>query len=55
MDSATILSKQQLKLQIELIVNRKLYGNKKITRDTYSKTESVILREIENEKNRIKK
>ena len=46
-------SKQLLNLQIELIINRKLYSNNKIMKDTYSKVEQKILRDIENAKSRI--
>lgn len=47
-----ILSRHQLQLQIELIINRKLFDKNKIMKDLYSKTENRILREIESEKNK---
>lgn len=51
MDNAsTVYSKQQIKLQVELIVNRKLYQNNKIMKDTYLKVEQDILRAIQQEK-----
>ena len=45
-----ILSKKQLKLQIELIINRNLYNSKNIERDTYLKVEQDILKELQHEK-----
>lgn len=48
-----LYSKQLQKLQIELIINQKLYSNNKIMQDTYSKVEQNILRDIENEKSKI--
>ena len=45
-----LLSRHQLQLQIELIINRKLFDKNKIMKDLYSKTENRILREIESEK-----
>lgn len=45
-----LFSKHQLQLQIELIINRKLFNKNKIMKDLYLKTENKILREIENEK-----
>ena len=51
MDNAsTVYSKQQIKLQIELIINRNLYRKNKIMKDTYLKVEQNILKAIENEK-----
>lgn len=49
---AILFSKQQLKLKIELIINRNLYINNKIMKDTYLKIESNILKDIESEKSR---
>ena len=43
---STLYSIQQIKLQLELIVNRKLYQNNKIMKDTYLKVEQDILREL---------
>lgn len=43
-------SKQQIKLQIELIINRNLYKKNKIMKDTYLKVEQDILRAIQQEK-----
>lgn len=42
-----ISSKKELLLQMELIINRKLYNSNKITKDTYSKVEQNILENIE--------
>lgn len=44
--STELLSKYQLQLQIELIINRKLYDSKKIMKDTYLRVEQDILREL---------
>jgi hypothetical protein len=49
-DAKTLYSQKQLKLQIELIINKKLYGKNKIIKDTYAKVEQSILKDIENEK-----
>ena len=43
-------SKQQIKLQIELIINRNLYKKNKIMKDIYLKVEQDILRAIQQEK-----
>lgn len=48
----TLLTEQELKLKIELIINRNLYSNKQISKDTYLKTEVNILKDIESEKRR---
>lgn len=45
-----LLSKHQLQLQIELIINRKLFDKNKIMKELYLKTETRILKEIESEK-----
>lgn len=45
-------SKKELKLQMELIINRRLFSNNKIMQDTYSRVEQDILRDIENEKSK---
>ena len=47
---STLNSKQQIKLQIELIINRNLYKKNKIMKDTYLKVEQDILRTIQQEK-----
>lgn len=49
-----LYSKQLLNLQIELIINQKLYDSNKIMKDTYLKVEQNILRDIENEKSKIR-
>ena len=51
-DRNTLYSKKQLNLEIELIINRNLYKSNKILKDTFSKVETGILRDIETEKNR---
>lgn len=51
-DINTVYSKQQMKLQIELIINKRLYQNKKIMKDTYLAVEQNILKDIEKEKMR---
>ena len=45
-DINALYSKQQLNLEIELILNRNLYNNNKISEDTYSKIETTILKDI---------
>ena len=50
--NSELFSKYQLQLQIELIINRKLFEKNKIMRDLYLKPENRILREIESEKNK---
>lgn len=46
----TIHSKQELNLQIELIINRNLYSRNMIIKDEYSIVEQNLLKDIEKEK-----
>lgn len=49
-DYTSIGTKQELKLRIELIINRKLYNNNKIHKETFSRVEQNILKDLKREK-----
>ena len=49
-ERTAMLSKRQIQLQMELIINKKLYDSKKISKDTYLKTEQNLLKDLESEK-----
>lgn len=45
-----IVSNKQIKLEIEMILNRKLFQDKVINRETYEIVQDELLREIMKEK-----
>lgn len=49
MKKRQITSSKQIKLEIESILNRKLYQNKIISRQTYEIVQNELLKEIEKE------
>lgn len=49
MEKRQITSSKQVKLEIENILNRKLYQNKIISRKTYETVQNELLKEIEKE------
>ena len=49
MEKRQITSSKQVKLEIESILNRKLYQNKIISRQTYEIVQNELLKEIEKE------
>ena len=49
MEERQIISNKQVKLEIENILNRKLYQNKIINRETYETVQNELLKEIEKE------
>lgn len=49
MEKKQIVSNKQLKLEIEMILNRKLFQNKVIDRETYENVQEELLKEINKE------
>ena len=49
MEERQIVSNKQVKLEIEVILNRKLFQNKVINRDTYEDVQDELLKEINKE------
>ncbi len=49
MEKKQIVSNKQVKLEIELILNRKLFQNKIIDREVYENVQDELLREINKE------
>ena len=49
MEKKQIVSNKQLKLEIEMIVNRKLFQNKVIDREIYENVQEELLKEINKE------
>ena len=45
-ESKKLSSNQQVKLEIEVILNKKLYQNKVIDRETFEKVQDELLKEI---------
>lgn len=50
MEEKQIVSNKQIKLEIEMILNRKLFQDKVIDRETYENVQDELLREIIREK-----
>ena len=50
MEEKQIVSNKQIELEIEMIINRKLFQNKVIDRETYENVQDELLREINKEK-----
>ncbi len=49
MEKKQIVSNKQLKLEIEMILNRKLFQNKVIDREIYGNVQEELLKEINKE------
>ena len=49
MEKKQIVSNKQLKLEIEMILNRKLFQNKVIDREIYENVQEELLKEINKE------
>ena len=49
MEKKQIVSNKQVKLEIELILNRKLFQNNTINREVYENVQDELLREINKE------
>lgn len=49
MEKKQIVSNKQLKLEIEMILNRKLFQNKVIDREIYENVQEELLKEISKE------
>lgn len=50
MEEKQIVSNKQIELEIEMILNRKLFQNKVIDREIYENVQDELLREIIREK-----
>ena len=55
MEKKQIASNKQVKLEIEMILNRKLFQDKVIDRETYENVQDELLREIIREKEKVPK
>lgn len=53
MEKKQIVSNKQVKLEIELILNRKLFQNNTINREVYENVQDELLREINKEIERV--
>lgn len=53
MEKKQIVSNKQLKLEIEMILNRKLFQNKVIDREIYENMQEELLREINREMEKV--
>ena len=53
MEKKQIVSNKQVKLEIELILNRKLFQNNMINRDVYENVQDELLKEISKEMDKI--
>lgn len=53
MEKKQIVSNKQLKLEIEMILNRKLFQNKAIDREIYENVQEELLKEINREMEKI--
>ncbi|MCI9016017.1 MAG: hypothetical protein HFJ53_02465 [Clostridia bacterium] len=53
MEKKQIVSNKQLKLEIEMILNRKLFQNKVIDREIYENVQEELLKEINREMEKI--
>ena len=49
MEERQIISNKQVKLEIEVILNRKLFQNKVINREVYENVQDELLKEINKE------
>ena len=53
MEKKQIVSNKQVKLEIEMILNRKLFQNKVIDREIYENMQEELLREINREMEKV--
>ncbi len=53
MEKRQIISNKQVKLEIEVILNRKLFQNKEINREVYEEVQDELLKEIDKELEKI--
>ena len=53
MEKKQIVSNKQVKLEIELIINRKLFQNNIINREVYENVQDELLKEISKEMDKI--
>ncbi len=53
MEKKQIISNKQVKLEIELILNRKLFQNNIINREVYENVQDELLKEISKEMDKI--
>ncbi|MCI8961735.1 MAG: hypothetical protein HFJ18_02295 [Clostridia bacterium] len=53
MEKKQIVSNKQVKLEIEMIINRKLFQNKVIDREVYENVQEELLREINKEMEKV--
>lgn len=53
MEKKQIVSNKQLKLEIEMILNRKMFQNKVIDREIYENVQEELLKEINREMEKI--
>lgn len=53
MEKKQIVSNKQVKLEIEMIINRKLFQNKVIDREIYENVQEELLREINKEMEKV--
>ncbi len=53
MNEKQIVSNKQIKLEIEMILNRKLFQDKVIDREIYENVQDELLREIMKEKEKV--
>ena len=53
MEKRQIISNKQIRLEIEIILNRKLFQNKIIDRETFEDVQDELLKEINKELERI--
>ena len=55
MEKKQIVSNKQVKLEIELILNRKLFQNNTINREVYENVQDELLKEINKEIEKVRK
>ena len=53
MEKRQIASNKQVKLEIEMILNRRLFQNKIIDRDLYENVQDELLKEINKEQEKV--
>lgn len=53
MEKKQIVYNKQVKLEIEMIINRKLFQNKVIDREVYENVQEELLREINKEMEKV--
>ena len=53
MEKKQIVSNKQVKLEIELIINKKLFQKNTLNREVYENVQDEVLKEISKEKHKI--